>query len=671
MPSSQNSELPGCGSPLSSRWRNCAVLEAVEDLAEAVAHVVGLALELGEPAAVHELGDDHALAEEVADDVGDADVRVAAVLARHRAVVGGLELVVELLRDALGDLLRDLLGREAWGDPGADLKNVGLLLKAGARIAPGLATKEVAQEITERITEELDYKLEAANHRAMAREYRGHPYIRVPDVVGDLCRERVIVTEFVHGRRFAELKGEPDDVRDRFGEILYRFYVNGPFRHLLLNGDPHPGNSLFCDDGRSRPDFGFFKRQSAGSVDVQRRLLQAVYEQDADKLYAISTEQGVIRDNPELVGPLMQKYHAATWWFMRDEPVKLKASDVTTIVLEHADMRGSDFGELRLPADQVRRCGRSASCSGSSAARGDQQLAPDRARGPLRRRAADRARARRGRVAQRGTGMSVAEETDVVRIERTAGVERIELHRPDALNAFDGRLGPALRDALLRAAEDPEVRTVLLTGAGRAFSVGADLKAERPRTPEGKPDLARTLREIYNPAILAIRRMPKPVIAAVNGPAVGVGCSIAMAADLVLAGESAVFAFGFSNIGLAPDGGASAFLPARLGHARALEIALLGDRLDAARALEWGLVNAVHPDAELRGAAEALAARLAAGAPLSFASAKELVNRTLYPDLEAQLAAEAEAQGRHGASADFAEGVIAFLQKRQPRFVGA
>ena len=132
-------------------------------------------------------------------------------------------------------------------------------------MVPGLASKEVAEEITERIVEELDYELEAANHRAMAREYRGHPFIGVPDVVTALCTERVIVTEFVPARRFADLASEPDEVRDRYGEILFRFYVNGPFRHRLLSGDPHPGNSLFPADGRvAFLDFGFFKHQSAG-----------------------------------------------------------------------------------------------------------------------------------------------------------------------------------------------------------------------------------------------------------------------------------------------------------------------------------------------------------------------------------------------------------------------
>ena len=145
----------------------------------------------------------------------------------------------------------------------ADLKNLGMLLRLAARFAPGLDTKEIAEEITERITEELDYELEAMNHRALAREYRNHPFIVVPPVITELCRERVIVTEFIEGRNFADIRTDTDEEKSRWGEILFRFYVNGPYRHLLLNGDPHPGNSLFMADGRvAFIDFGFFKRQT-------------------------------------------------------------------------------------------------------------------------------------------------------------------------------------------------------------------------------------------------------------------------------------------------------------------------------------------------------------------------------------------------------------------------
>ena len=260
----------------------------------------------------------------------------------YRATLtGGREVAVKVQYPGIKDVVR------------ADLKNLGLVLKAAERFMPGIASKEVAQEISERITEELDYELEAANHRALAREYRGHPFIVVPEVITELCRERVIVTEFVHARRFTDVLADPAADRDRLGEVLMRFYVNGPYRHRLLNGDPHPGNSLFLDDGRvAFLDFGFFKRQTREQVEVQLRVLRAVHADDGDALYEISREQGIISGGRELVVPLMDKYRAATGWFMRDEDTTVTSADVTAIVLEHADMR-SGFGDVKLPADQL------------------------------------------------------------------------------------------------------------------------------------------------------------------------------------------------------------------------------------------------------------------------------------------------------------------------------
>jgi len=237
----------------------------------------------------------------------------------------------------------------------ADLKNLGLVLRVAARFAPGLDTKEIAQEITERVTEELDYELEASNHRALAREYRGHPFIVVPPVITELCRERVIVTEYVEGRRFVDIRGEPDAERSRWGEILFRFYVNGPYRHLLLNGDPHPGNSLFMADGRvAFIDFGFFKRQTREDVQDQLEILKACYADDAERLFELTVEQGIIaKHRRDLVGPLMEKYRAASWWFLEDRDVTLSVKDATKLMLEHGDMRRAGFGEMRLPANQI------------------------------------------------------------------------------------------------------------------------------------------------------------------------------------------------------------------------------------------------------------------------------------------------------------------------------
>ena len=237
----------------------------------------------------------------------------------------------------------------------ADLKNLGMLLRLAARFAPGLDTKEIAEEITERITEELDYELEAMNHRALAREYRGHPFIVVPPVITELCRERVIVTEFIDGRKFADIRTDTDEDKSRWGEILFRFYVNGPYRHLLLNGDPHPGNSLFMADRNvAFIDFGFFKRQTPEDVADQLEILKACYAQDAERLFELTVEQGIIsKTRRDMVGPLMEKYRAATWWFLEDREVRLTPKDVTKVMLEHGDMRKGGFGDLRLPSNQI------------------------------------------------------------------------------------------------------------------------------------------------------------------------------------------------------------------------------------------------------------------------------------------------------------------------------
>jgi 2-(1,2-epoxy-1,2-dihydrophenyl)acetyl-CoA isomerase len=165
--------------------------------------------------------------------------------------------------------------------------------------------------------------------------------------------------------------------------------------------------------------------------------------------------------------------------------------------------------------------------------------------------------------------------------------------------------------------------------------------------------------------------MPKPVVAAVNGPAVGIGCSLALAADLIVAAESAYFLLAFVNIGLIPDGGSTAFLPARVGYARAAEMAMLGERVPAEQALEWGLINRVVPDGDLEGAAGALLELLANGPTTSYAGAKRLLNRRMYADLAGQLEAEADAQREQGNTQDFIEGVLAFVEKRPPNFTGS
>ena len=248
---------------------------------------------------------------------------------------------------------------------------------------------------------------------------------------------------------------------------------------------------------------------------------------------------------------------------------------------------------------------------------------------------------------------------------------KLLLNRPEALNAWNEQFGRDLLDAVTTVAEDDSVRAVMITGAGRGFSSGADLKEQRQGMEGGVPDLSARLREVYHPIITALREMPKPVVTAVNGPAVGIGCSLALAADLVVAAESAYFLLAFVNIGLVPDGGSTAFLPARIGYARAAEMAMLGERVPADRALDWGLINRVVPDEDLEGAADALLQLLAKGPTTSYAGSKRLLNRRMYAGLAEQLEAEADAQREQGQTQDFIEGVLAFVEKRPPNFTGS
>ncbi len=254
--------------------------------------------------------------------------------------------------------------------------------------------------------------------------------------------------------------------------------------------------------------------------------------------------------------------------------------------------------------------------------------------------------------------------------EQDGGVGRITLNRPETLNAWHTAFGRDLRQAIEDDAAKESVRALLITGAGRAFSSGADLKAGFDAADDGLPDIRKEL-EGFHPIMTAVRRLEKPVVAAVNGPAVGIGASLALSCDLILAAESAYFGLAFVNIGLMPDGGSTLFVPAAVGKARAFEMALLGERVPAGEAVEWGLVNHVHPDASLMDEAEALVSRLAAGPTRSYAASKQALNNMLYPDLEGQLDLEAELQHALARTKDFQEGVLAFVEKRQAAFEGA
>ena len=260
---------------------------------------------------------------------------------------------------------------------------------------------------------------------------------------------------------------------------------------------------------------------------------------------------------------------------------------------------------------------------------------------------------------------------ETINLYRRGPGAKVELNRPERMNAWSNQFSLDLLAAIREVTEDPGVRAVLVTGAGRAFSSGADLKEAAQQADGGAVDVYRILTERYHPLITGIRRMPKPVIAAVNGPAAGIGLSLALACDLVVAAESAYFSLAFVNIGLVPDGGSSVFVPSRVGFTRAAELAMLGERLDARKALDWGLINQVWPDAEFGEQTSKLLDRLASGATKSYAGTKRQLNQWLYERMDAQLEFEAQIQKEMAASGDFAEGLAAFAEKRPPRFSGA
>jgi 2-(1,2-epoxy-1,2-dihydrophenyl)acetyl-CoA isomerase len=255
------------------------------------------------------------------------------------------------------------------------------------------------------------------------------------------------------------------------------------------------------------------------------------------------------------------------------------------------------------------------------------------------------------------------------------GVGTITLNRPAVLNAINPQMIEELHDVLAKVGADPSVRAVVLTGAGRAFCSGADLKArQRVKPGEAPPGAheagADRLRRTYNPLILAIRTIEKPFIAAVNGVAAGAGCNIALACDLVIASEAARFGNVFARIGLIPDCGGHFFLPRLVGFHKAAELMFTGDLIEAREAERLGLINHVVPPAELPTYTRQLAERLARGPTRALGLCKRTLNVGLTADLAAVLEAEAEAQGLASQTADHWEGVQAFLEKRPARFMG-
>lgn len=260
--------------------------------------------------------------------------------------------------------------------------------------------------------------------------------------------------------------------------------------------------------------------------------------------------------------------------------------------------------------------------------------------------------------------------TDTVLVDLADGVLTLVLNRPDRLNALTEEMHLALRAGVQRAHDDEAVRAVLLTGAGRGFCAGQDLGDRDPRKGGPAADLGHTLETLYNPTLRLIRALEKPVVCAVNGVAAGAGANIALACDIVLAAQSARFIQAFARIGLVPDAGGSWSLPHLLGEARAKALALTAEPLPAPQAAEWGLIWKAVPDAALMDEARALALSLAAGPTRGLGLTKRLIQAAATTSLDEQLDLERDAQREAGRSADYAEGVAAFLDKRPAVFRG-
>ncbi|MCO6442034.1 MAG: 2-(1,2-epoxy-1,2-dihydrophenyl)acetyl-CoA isomerase [Nitrococcus mobilis] len=257
-----------------------------------------------------------------------------------------------------------------------------------------------------------------------------------------------------------------------------------------------------------------------------------------------------------------------------------------------------------------------------------------------------------------------------IELATAAGVATLTLNRPQRLNSCNAAMHAELRDALRRIARDSAVRCLLITGRGRAFCAGQDLDERAIAPGEHAPDLGQTLEQHYNPLIRTLRSLRLPVLCAVNGVAAGAGANLALACDIVLAGRSAIFIQAFCKLGLIPDSGGTWHLPRLIGHARAMALALLGERLTAEQAEQWGMIWKCVDDARLLEEAQNLAQHLASQPTRGLALIKQAINATWHNSLAAQLDLERDLQRQAGHTDDYREGVAAFMAKREPRFQG-
>ena len=375
----------------------------------------------------------------------------------------------------------------------ADMQNLGIILRLMKRIAPGLDVKSTAEEIRARIGDELDYELEAQHQRTLARIFRGHPFIRVPEVVTSLSRERVLVSEYVTGLGFDAIKELDQATRDRVGEIIFRFFFGCMYRHRQFSGDPHPGNFLLQPDGSvAFLDFGLFKVMPAELIEIELECQRAGHEGDAERLHEIFSKTGFLRQ-PERFRPdkLLAQFLDATWWYVLDEEMHLKPEIATEVMIEMSDPRSSHFGQMRhetLPADHL--FGRRVellTLAVLSQLEAHGELAPDRARVDVQGAAGDRPRPL-GSGLLRLLNLQEARGAGLPGREAGGDADAVALLHPAELDrARDGGHDQLLGDLVaahrgrLHAPHQPAAADGLAPGRQRVDRHGRPVGGDQPR----------------------------------------------------------------------------------------------------------------------------------------------------------------------------------------------